>query len=323
MTTEGSAPAPLRPIGFVAVALAVLSFSISSAIIKWSDSIGSVIAFWRMIGAVLGWWAILTVARVRNGRAWPSRHTWKLVTPAGLFFGTNIAVFFTAITRTSIAHAEFITTLTPLILVPAGAFFFAEHPNWAALRFGLISVVGIALVLLFSPVGGEATIEGDLLMLIVVIAWTGYMLTSKRARTRGVDVIDFMACMMPLGLITAGPIAALIAGADLFSLSAKGWIAVAILTIGTGMVAHGLVIFAQHHLPVATIGIMQTGQPALAVFWGFLILGESVRPVQIVGMVLVVLGLSLFTWRSQRPVAMAPVHEALDATAPTTDQPAR
>ena len=226
--------------------------------------------------------------------------------PAGLFFGANIAVFFTAITRTSIAHAEFITTLTPLILLPAGAVFFGERPNWSALKFGLISVVGIILVLAFGPDGGEATLGGDLLMVMVIGTWTGYMLTSKRARSHGVDVLDFMACMMPLGLITAGPIAVSIAGGGLFSLSPRGWIVVALLTFVTGMLAHGLIIFAQRHLPVATISIMQSGQPALSVFWGFLILGESVRAPQIAGMAFVVLGLSLFSWSSQRPDQINP-----------------
>ena len=299
-------PARLRSIGFIAVGLAVVSFSMSSAAIKWSESTGSVIAFWRMIGAVVGWWTIVLIARKRTGRPLPSRETWKLVLPPGLFFGLNIAIFFTAITRTSIAHAEFITTLTPLVLLPAGAAFFGERPNWGALKFGLISVVGIALVLTFGPKGGEATLGGDLLMVLVIATWTSYMLTSKRARSRGVDVLDFMACMMPLGLITAGPIAASIAGSGLFSLSGRGWFVVALLTLVTGMLAHGCIIFAQRHLPVATISIIQTGQPALSVFWGFVVLGESVRSPQIVGMVLVVIGLSLFTWASQRPTAATP-----------------
>ncbi|MGZ0192868.1 MAG: DMT family transporter [Acidimicrobiales bacterium] len=301
-----STEARAKSIGFLAVGLAVVSFSISSAAIKWSESIGSVVAFWRMIGAVVGWWVIVLIARKRTGRPLPSRETWKLVLPPGLFFGLNIAIFFTAITRTSIAHAEFITTLTPLVLLPAGAAFFGERPNWGALKFGLISVVGIALVLAFGPTGGAATPGGDLLMVLVIGTWTGYMLTSKRARSRGVDVLDFMACMMPLGLITAGPIAASIAGAGLFTLSARGWFVVALLTLVTGMLAHGCIIYAQRHLPVATISIIQTGQPALSVFWGFVILGESVRSPQIVGMVLVVVGLSMFTWVSQRPTAATP-----------------
>ena len=87
----------------------------------------------------------------RTGRPTPSASAWRLALAPGLAFGANIALFFTAITKTSIAHAEFITALTPLVLLPAGAFFFGERPNWPALRWGLISIVGVSLVLFFGP----------------------------------------------------------------------------------------------------------------------------------------------------------------------------
>ena len=288
------------------MAMAVLSFSISSAVIKWSETTGSVIAFWRMIGAIIAWWAIVIFLRLRTGRPLPTRETWKVVLPPALFFGLNISIFFTAITRTSIAHAEFIGTLTPLVLLPAGVLFFGEHPNWRPLRFGVISIVGLLLVLAFGPSGGAATVGGDLLMLVVIFTWTSYLLTSKRARAAGVDTIDFMACMMPMGLITAGPVAATIAGDELFAMSARGWFVAALLTVLTGMVAHGCIVFAQRHLPVASIGVVQTGQPALAVMWGFIILGESVRLPQVIGMLLVIVGLVLFTWSTQRSASAMP-----------------
>ncbi len=192
----------------------------------------------------------------------------------GLFFGANIALFFTAITKTSIAHAEFIGAMTPLVLLPLGALMFQEQPNWRALRWGAVSVVGVVLVLFFGAGGGSSSIGGDLLMVGVLALWAGYLLSSKRARVAGVGTIDFMSCMMPIGVLVAGPIAAIIAGADVFGLSARGWLVVAILTLLTGMLSHGCIVFAQQHIPVATIGIMQTAQPALAVLFGFLILGE-------------------------------------------------
>jgi drug/metabolite transporter (DMT)-like permease len=253
-----------------------------------------------MIGAVIGWWTVITVARVRAGRPAPSASTWRLAFAPGLAFGANIALFFTAITKTSIAHAEFITALTPLVLLPAGAFFFGERPNWNALRWGAISIVGVSLVLFFGPEQGASSVSGDLLMIGVISLWTTYLLTSKRARVAGVGTLDFMACMMPIGLLTAGPIAALIAGSDVFGLSARGWLVVAILTLLTGMLSHGCIVFAQQHIPVATIGIMQTAQPALAVFFAFLLLGEEVRPPQVLGMALVITGLALFTLASAR-----------------------
>jgi drug/metabolite transporter (DMT)-like permease len=117
-----------------------------------------------------------------------------------------------------------------------------------------------------------------------------------------------MACVMPIGLLTAGPIALVIAGDEIWPLSTRAWVTVGILTVITGVAAHGLIVFAQHSVPVATIGILQSGQPALAVFWGWLILGEQIRAAQVPGMVLVVVGLALFTLMSQRrPLALPPV----------------
>ena len=300
-----------RALGLIAMTIAVASFSTSSVLIKWSESTGSVIAFWRMIGAVIGWWTVVAFNRVRTGRPAPTASTWRLALAPGLAFGANIALFFTAINKTSIAHAEFIGALTPLVLLPAGAFFFAERPNWTALRWGLISVVGVSLVLFFGPEQGTSSLSGDLLMLGVLSLWATYLLTSKRARTAGVGTLDFMACMMPIGLLTAGPIAAIIAGADVFGLSAKGWLVVVILTLLTGMLSHGCIVFAQQHIPVATIGVMQTAQPALAVFFAFVVLGEEVRPPQVLGMALVMVGLALFTLVSSRaatvPARVTPV----------------
>ena len=298
--------------------VAVLSFSLSSPLIKWSESTGSVIAFWRMAGAVVAWWAVVTVSRLRMGRPLPSSATWRAVLPPALLFGANIAVFFTAITRTSIAHAEFIAAMNPLVLLPAGALLFGEPPNWQALRWGALSIVGVSMVLFLGPDQGAASLSGDLLMIVVVALWTSYLLTSKRARAAGVDTVDFMACLMPLGLLTAGPIAVLIAGSDVFGLSARGWLVVVLLTFMTGMVSHGCIVFAQRLVPVATIGIMQSGQPALAVFWGFVILGETVLAPQIVGMTLVVTGLALFTWSSQRRLPVPPVDAATPPRADPT-----
>jgi drug/metabolite transporter (DMT)-like permease len=293
-----------RALGLIAMTVAVVSFSTSSPLIKWSESTGSVVAFWRMIGAVVGWWAVISFMRVRRGRPAPSASTWRLSAAPGLAFGANIALFFTAINKTSIAHAEFIAALTPLVLLPAGAFFFGERPNWTALRWGLISIVGVSLVLFFGPAQGVSSLSGDLLMIGVISLWTIYLLTSKRARAAGVNTLDFMACMMPIGVLTAGPIAAVIAGSDMFGLSAKGWLVVAILTLLTGMLSHGCIVFAQQHIPVATIGIMQTAQPALAVFFAFLILGEEVRLPQVLGMALVMTGLALFTLTSSRSASL-------------------
>jgi drug/metabolite transporter (DMT)-like permease len=269
-----------------------------------------------MIGAVIGWWTVLLVLKAHRGRPLPTATAWRSAALPGLFFGANIALFFTAITKTSIAHAEFIAALNPLVLLPLGALFFSESPNWRALRWGALSIVGVALVLFFGPESGASSVGGDLLMIGVIALWSGYLLSSKRARASGVGTLDFMSCMMPIGVLMAAPIAAVIAGADVFALSGRGWTVVVILTFLTGMLSHGCIVFAQQHIPVATIGIMQTAQPAIAVLFGFLILGEAVRLPQVVGMALVISGLALFILTSQRSsaaLAATVTAEAADA----------
>ncbi len=284
--------------GLFAMAAAIVSFSLSTPIVKWAGVTGVVLAFWRMWMSVATWWLVLMGQR----RSFPDRRTWKLVAPAGLLFGMNISLLFTAVTKTSIAHVEFIATLTPLLVVPAGAVFFRERPNWSALRYGVISIVGVAMVLFFGPPAGTATLGGDLIMLLVLCSWTGYLLFTKRARAAGVDTVTFMACMMPLGLITTVPMAIWLAGDEILSMTARGWLVAGILAILTGMIAHGCIAFAQQHLPIATITVMQTSQPALAVLFAFVILGEEVRGLQVIGMGLVIVGIAAFTLVSQRVV---------------------
>jgi drug/metabolite transporter (DMT)-like permease len=293
------------PIGIIAMVAAVLAFSSSSTLVKWSETPGSVVAFWRMLISVVLWWAVIMVRRSRTGRPPPSAETWRRVLPAGLFFGFNITLFFTAIGHTSIAHAEFITALTPVVLVPLGAILFAEKPNRRALPWAGLSLVGLAIVLFLGGSQGGASLGGDLLMIVVVGMWVGYLITGRRARAT-VDTVDFMATMMPLGVITAAPVALVIAGKDMWPLSPKGWIAACLLGVLTGMVGHGLIAFAQREVDIATIGIIQVGQPALAVGWSLLILGEHIEGAQIPGMVLVLLGLIAFILVSQRRAAPAP-----------------
>ena len=171
--------------GLVAMLLAVLVFSSSSTIVKWAETSGAVVAFWRMVIAVTLWWIVIAVRRVATGRPAPSLATWRRVLPAGLLFGFNITIFFTAINHTSIAHAEFITALSPLALVPLGALLFHERPDSGALRWAGLTLIGLAMVLFLGGSQGGATLGGDALVVVAVGTWVSYLLTSRQAREHG------------------------------------------------------------------------------------------------------------------------------------------
>jgi drug/metabolite transporter (DMT)-like permease len=242
---------------------------------------------------------------------------WRRTTLAGLCFGGNISLLFLGVTETSVAHAEFIEAMTPLLMIPAGVVLFREHPNWKALRWGGLSLIGLMIVLLGGHGRGVATAHGDLTVVAAGVFFAAYLLLSKRIRAQGVGLGDFMSIVMPVAMVTATPVALATGGSDMWPLSGKGWAAVVMLSVLTGMLAHGLLYYAQRHAPIATISTIQTSQPAQATFWAWILLGESVTATQIPGMVLVTVGLVLVVWfgRMRAPAHLAPAR-SISTSAP-------
>jgi drug/metabolite transporter (DMT)-like permease len=297
---------PRSLLGQLAVVGATTCFGLSYSVIKWPDTSGSVIAWWRLAVSTVIWWTILLIRRRARGVPFPSIATWKAVAPAALFFGVNISVLFTAVTRTSVAHTEFITALTPILLIPLGHLLFHEQPQWRSLRWGSLSFIGIVIVLSAGPDDGVATLGGDLLMIIAVSAYVSYLLATKRARATGVTTVEFMSIMMPVALVTATPVALTVSADEFIPSTGQTWAAIGILAVLTGMMAHGFVVFAQRTVPIATIGVIQAGQPAQSTFWAWLFLGETISATQVPGMVLVIAGSALVVWFSQRRTGRTP-----------------
>jgi drug/metabolite transporter (DMT)-like permease len=79
-----------------------------------------------------------------------------------------------------------------------------------------------------------------------------------------------------------------------------------------------MLYYAQHHVPISTISIIQAGQPSLSAIFAWVLLGEALVAAQVPGMVLVTLGLVLVFWFSLRPTPVAAT-----TTRSTEDLPAR
>src|SRR4029077_8419072 len=133
-------------VGLAAVAVAVVVLSTGSSIVKFSDTPGTVVAFWRLWCSAAGWLAICVVRR--------SAPPWRAIratAPAGAMFGVNIVTFFTAVGLTRVANAEFIGTLTPVLLVPFGAVMLHERVRRSVLIAGAVALTGVAIILFEAP----------------------------------------------------------------------------------------------------------------------------------------------------------------------------
>jgi drug/metabolite transporter (DMT)-like permease len=303
--TPTTAAAPMRkarPLGLFAVCAAVLCFSVSSSLIRKAEIPGPTIAFWRMLITIPVWSAILWVTERSLIRLQDLK---RLLLP-GVLFGVNLTLFFEGVTRTSVANAEFIGSLTPLLLVPAGALFFKERIIPTALLYGLVSLVGIALVLYNVASDDVATWQGNVIVACSMVMWAAYLLTSRRLRTT-MSVQRIMAALMPVATLTVLPIA--LARGTLTDVTARSLPYILGLVLLTGTMAHGLITFSQRSVPVGTISLMQVAQPALAVGWAYVLLDQDVRPIQLLGMALVIGGLVAVVTMTRRA---PPLPEAVE-----------
>ncbi len=150
---------------------------------------------------------------------------------------------------------------------------------------------GVALVLLSAPPNGDASLEGNVFGTVAMLLLVAYVAATKHFRQE-MDVTTFMATICPIAAVAVLPLA--IAHGDVFGMSQTGWTYMLILTFTSGVAAQGLNVFAQKTIQIGTIGISQVAQPALAVVWSFLLLGEVVNNRQAAGIAIVVFGLLAF-----------------------------
>jgi drug/metabolite transporter (DMT)-like permease len=284
-----------RALGYAALIATILAFSGGSTLVKLAHTPAVAISFWRMLLCSFIWIGILRVTE----RRWLS---WADIRPAllpGITFGLNITFFFAGVTKTSVASAEFTGALTPLLVVPAGALFFKERLHGKALGFGLISLVGLAVVLFNAPPNGEFAWAGIAWVALATSLWSTYLLTSRALR-HGRSVAAVMAAISPIATVVILPVGLFVFPGDIDDVTWRSVLYIVILAILTGTVAHGLMVFAQHSVPIGVISILQVAQPALAVMWSMIFLGSSVRPVQFAGMALVIAGLVAVTVQTRR-----------------------
>jgi drug/metabolite transporter (DMT)-like permease len=281
-----------RTLGAIAVAITITVFSFASTLVKRADTAAELVAFWRMVITSIVWNAIV----LGSGRR-PSWRNIRLAALPGIFFGLDIAFFYLGATHNSVANAEMISAMTPFIVVPIGARFFGERLNSRALFFALLAIGGVAIVLFAAPANGDASIRGSIFGVLALCCWAGYISGTRRVRGE-MDVASYMAAMTPVATVAVLPLA-LIHG-HLLSVTTHGWMYTVLLTLMTGVLAHGLMVFAQSTIPIGSIGIAQVAQPALAALWSFLLLGETLRQWQVIGMTLVLVGLLGFVLLNQR-----------------------
>jgi drug/metabolite transporter (DMT)-like permease len=87
--------------------------------------------------------------------------------------------------------------------------------------------------------------------------------------------------MMFVGFVVASPWALLVTD-DLGGVDAKGWLLIALIVLMTGVVGHGLMVWAQRHVQITIASLITLLQPVIGGVGAWIIYDQGLRAVQLV-----------------------------------------
>jgi drug/metabolite transporter (DMT)-like permease len=295
LTTAGAEPRRgLRAtrIGVAAVATPVVAWSLSNVIVKIAHASAVQFAFWRLwMGA-----AIMLAACVVARR----RLTWSVIrasAPAGVLFGFNIVLFFSALKDTSVADVLIIAALQPGLVLFAAGPMFGERVAPKELALLVASVGGVIVFVLGSRETAAWSLRGDLFALAALLVFTVYFLLSKRVRQR-VQAVEYMATVTVVAALVMTPVA-LLSGSRLGGLRVQDWLWLAVFVVAA-QGGHLLLAWAHRQVDATVSSLLLLGEPPITAAAAFVFLGEAVTWLMAVGGLIAIGSLGVIVRRATR-----------------------
>jgi drug/metabolite transporter (DMT)-like permease len=131
------------------------------------------------------------------------------------------------------------------------------------------------------------SLSGYLFAVGALVSFTGYYLASKRARV-GLDAIEYMTCALLVSALVVTPVA-LFSGQPLGAVHGTTWVWLALFVLVPGALGHVLVNWAHRYVDVTISSVIVVGLPVVAALLAWVLLGETLGPLELIGGLVVVL----------------------------------
>jgi drug/metabolite transporter (DMT)-like permease len=288
--------------GIGALVLTVLMWGLSAVAIKAVSTSGLVTATYRLWLAIPAMWlTVLAPAfRRRLDAAWLRA---SLV--GGLLFSVHQILYFTSIKLTSVADVTIIGALQPALVLWLAGPLFGEQVAPHAGGWSLVAFLGTVLVMVGSAHAASSTLQGDFLAFVNLFAFTAYFLASKRFR-QGVRAWDYVVGMTTVSGIVILAIT-LATPHDFASPQPWEWAVLAAIAIFPGTLGHVLSNWAHAHISAFAASMILLAVPVVAAVGAFVLLGEPIGVLQVVGAAIVFVAIVTIvrsTRRAQSEVLM-------------------
>lgn len=290
-----------RGLGFAACALASsfwgCGFFFGKIALREMDS-GAMVLY------RFGFAALVLIPLLFTHRARFSRREWGVLLFAS-FLGVPLQflIQFYGLSLTTVSHASLMVGTMPVILAVGAAVFMRERMDslgWGSLA---CSTTGAAMIALGRG-GGQATLRGDLLIVLSLMIALGWILMNKQLLERHSPV-----AVTAYGLVLGTAMLVLFVpfgyGLPPFAaVSAKAWWALAASGVLCTATTTLLWNWGLTQVPASQAGVLLNMEPLIGSLLGVLVLGETLGPSAWVGGALILAAAVALTTRSKTIVAI-------------------
>jgi drug/metabolite transporter (DMT)-like permease len=282
---------------YIVLAIGVIAVSTSAIFVKVSTAPSGVIAFYRLLFSVLLMLPIF-ITKYRAELKLITKRDWGLTTVSGIFLALHFILWFESLNYTSVASSTVLVTLQPIFAFAGTYFFFKERLSLKAIFSGLIAVMGSVIISWGDFKVSGSAFFGDVLALTACALITFYLLFGQSVRKR-VSLITYTFLVYSISTFFLF-LYILVTGEALYPYPKKDWVYFISLAIIPTLLGHTLINWVVKWVSTSMISVAILFEPVGATVLAYYVIGETVNPSQVIGGLVVLLGIGLFIYDERK-----------------------
>ena len=286
-----------RWIAYGALLLAISGIAWSAIFIRWSAVPGPSSAFYRVFIAalVLVPWRLATARRPRRDgvpRRPITRRGLLLAVGGGVFFGLDLALYNSAVMRTTATTATLLGNNAPIFVGIGSWLFFRRTPPrrfWIGLAMAMAGAVIVIAANAAQGTGASGDLAGALMSVAAAAFFAAYLLATEHVREE-MDTLTFSTLAI-VGSVVTVLVVCLVLGMPLSGFTSRTWLALLGLGLISQLAAYLALTYALGHLPATVTSVGLLAQVPLTALLAVPLLGEPLTVPYLAGAALVLTGI--------------------------------
>ena len=220
---------------------------------------------------------------------------WRTAALAGSLLAVHFATWIASLRFTSVASSVALVTTNPIWVGLAAWLLMREPPARGTLVGIAMGIAGTGLIIAndlvqagAAPAGREPML-GNALALVGAIAISGYLLVGRRLNLK-LPLLAYVAIVYGAAALAMNLIA-ILAGQGIDRIPPAAWLPIIGLALGPQLAGHTLINASLRHLSPSFVALAILGEPVGSAILAWLLLGENVAPLQLLGFSVLLAGI--------------------------------